>query len=850
VCDLARKNQNDELLAPKDQFNAYKKEIGKQYMDGLISDKEYEKLLHDKEIELGLNAPVTKDLDEGPECPSCGALINGHDTECMICGVSLETVLEKEVPKKSPEMLESEEMPPEVIQKERICGSCGAVVSEVDTICVVCGSMLGTLTKADELGEPAELVPIELDIPEVSSPKIERACPSCGAFVENDAIECMICETPFEAVAAITSVPAEKPLDAMEEAPTPKMPEKTLESERVCPSCGAFMESDATECMICETPLGAVAPVIPVPESGEMPLKVAEEMPVPTEEEEMPEKIPTKAEIVCAGCGAVLDEGSEECFICGAKIGQDVLEEITPPHKVRIEDVSPEPIPIDHDLPPIEDEVLKEVEAESPATTEEPVQEIVLGENEIMCPSCSSVIPMDSEKCPECWNDLSLYVKCPACSLLTPIGDDNCRECFAPLGKAEPAITTIEDDTGILDLDSLDITTEVEITEELKEVMTALEVEEEQGKECLVCGAIFGPDDQLCPICGIEYGIEIEEPKMPETAWDHLEVEIAPIIHTCPSCGENVTGLEATDREIDEGKWFYRGLVAIFTGIFFTSFSIYARGVSAESASLGFNPPPTDVLLNLVGWIMVIFGFWLLSWKLHDDRTECPDCGIETEPNMAICINCGTELMEPEEEEETREEEAVDEGLLPEEEENVLDQYNLLSQKPLQYEMPSEKSPQEEMPEDIASDLLDEGTSLEIDETLEVPPPEIPKKAQPAPVSAPAVKAPEHFTHGEELPVEHEEHKKCPGCGIFVDLNDSICPICDTEFAVPKPIPDKEIEVPSEEDELANLEPMTETSIDNITVPKDSPSQIECPSCGASLESGTKACPVCEYPLD
>jgi RNA polymerase subunit RPABC4/transcription elongation factor Spt4 len=831
---LARKNQNDRQITPKEQFNTYKKEIGKQYMDGLISDKEYEKLLHEKEAELGLNAPA-KDTKEGPECPSCGALINGYDTECAICGVALKPTIDKDNTAKSPEELESEEIQPEVIPNQRACGTCGAVVSDVDTICIVCGSMLGTITRADELGEPTELAAIDIEIPERSRPKTEKSCPSCGAFVESDATECMICETPFEAVAAIVPIPEEESVVDAEEMSASKVQEIPQESEKVCPSCGAFVESDATECMICETPLSAVTPVIS--DSVEMSSKVAEKISVPTEEEEMPQELPAKTEIVCAGCGAVLDDGAEECFICGAKIGQEALEEtIAPPHKVRIEDVSPEPIPIDHDLPPIEDEIMKEeVKAEPPTATEEEAQEIVLAENEIMCPSCSSVIPIDSQKCPECWTDLSLYVKCPACSLLTPIGDDNCRECFAPLEKAEP-VAPVEEDLG-LDLD--EIPAEVEITEELKVEMTALEAEEEQGKECLVCGAIFGPDDQLCPICGIEYGVEIEEPETPDAAWDLLDVEAPPIIHTCPSCGENVTGLEATDREIDEGKWFYRGLIAIFTGIFFTSFSIYARGVSAENSSLGLNPPPTDVLLNLLGWILVIMGtiFWLLSWKLHDEKTECPSCGIETEHDMTICINCGTDLIEQEEGEESTEEDAVDENLLPEEEGNVLDQYNLLSKKPLQYEMPSK-----EISEDIADDLLDEG-ALEADETLEVPPPEISKKQKSAP--APAVKAPEHFTHGEELPVEHEEHKKCPGCGIFVDLSDTICPICDTEFAAPKQIPDREIEVPSEEDELANLEPM-----DSITIPKDSASNKECPSCGASLEGGMKACPVCEYPLD
>jgi predicted amidophosphoribosyltransferase len=352
----------------------------------------------------------------------------------------------------------------------------------------------------------------------------------------------------------------------------------------------------------------------------------------------------------------------------------------------------------------------------------------------------------------------------------------------------------------------------IEISEELKEEMKTLESQEEQGKECLVCGAIFGPEDMLCPVCGIEYGIEIEEPKVPEPEWGHIEVEVPPTIRTCPNCGSNVTGLDATEREVKEGKWFYRGLITIFTGIFFTSFSIWARGISVENESLGLNPPPTDVILNIFGWILVLLGFmfWFMSWRLHGERTECPECGIETEPNMMNCINCGVVLSEDAEE---AAEEPADEEEAPKEDTNSLDTLTLPPRR--HADMPIRKK------ETVAEPEIQEIPEDEMPE-LGIPEDEIPEIEVPA--------EPEVHSHGEELPTEHVAHKKCPGCGIYVDLGDNVCPVCDTEFA-PEP--------------EAALKP----DIDNITVPDSSAPHIECPSCGADVPAGTKACPVCEYPL-
>ena len=89
---MAGKNGNGKKSLPNEQLEAYKKEIGRKYMDGLISDKEYEKLLRDREAELGKNSSAA-DTGQELECPSCGALVDGADTECAICGTPLTPVL-------------------------------------------------------------------------------------------------------------------------------------------------------------------------------------------------------------------------------------------------------------------------------------------------------------------------------------------------------------------------------------------------------------------------------------------------------------------------------------------------------------------------------------------------------------------------------------------------------------------------------------------------------------------------------------------------------------------------------------------------------------------------------------
>ncbi|MCK5024669.1 MAG: hypothetical protein KAR56_03540, partial [Thermoplasmata archaeon] len=223
----------------------------------------------------------------------------------------------------------------------------------------------------------------------------------------------------------------------------------------------------------------------------------------------------------------------------------------------------------------------------------------------------------------------------------------------------------------------------------------------------------------------------------------------------------------------------------------------------------------------------------------HEMSVECQECGIEIKPDMANCINCGADFTDDEQymEDEYPAEESYEE--------------------PAAVEMPVQEVYEDELE---LSDEFDESLSEEevADQVPgeEFPEPTIPTDSQEPeePISMLPLEI------GTELPTEHEEHKQCSGCGIFVDLKESICPVCDTEFDVVDPsVPDEEIEIQSEEDELSGfgveVEPdsdviESEETPDEITVPEEGTDHVECPSCGADVEAGTASCPVCEYPLD
>jgi hypothetical protein len=726
-------------------------------------------------------------------------------------------------------------------------------------------------------------------------------CLTCGAIVPSGATSCPLCKTDIPKGLTPVFIKA-RPPTVTEKGPAL--------GEIACPNCGAFIAATASECPICDAKLeGEVKPVEvaePEPEPiAEFPEKVREEP-----EEELPPVAPPpepqKEQILCPSCGAFLEPGSTECFICGAKLGEEAVAEEMPAPETKDEA-----------------EIELGTAPTGPATEEVEglVEEVELKEGEIICPSCSSIIPEGKEKCPECWADLTQYVKCPSCGMLTPAGEEACKHCQAPIAiSVEEIEETIEEEVY---LPEEVVIPETEISPELEQEMNSLDTDDEQGKECTVCGAIFGPEDELCPICKQPYGTVLEEPPEMEPAWAAgMGVGLTPTTYICPHCKEKIKGLEATEREENERKWFYWGIIIIFTGIFFNSFSIWVRGITLENESLGLHPGPADAIVNILGWILVIIGFifWFMSWRKHEDRIECPKCGIEVTTDMAMCINCGTELEFEKEEEpgaELDEEEEAEDELEEEVPEEVadekVDEEILETTRPMKgKKIETAPEPAEEIPEDIPEAPADEEPVTE--EEVPEPPEEAEEPVLLKPIPPPKAEKPappkKKKTPGDELPVDHEEHKKCPACGIYVEQDAIACPVCDATFDA-KPVPDKEIEVPSEAEELENLGgPLVkdaeiegvQTNGKYVDIPDSTESsesveaeiaalaeeeangktcpecgaimqpgkkcpvcgngaaalsepepakegEIDCPSCGAAINASDEICPICEYPI-
>ncbi|MCK5038630.1 MAG: zinc ribbon domain-containing protein, partial [Thermoplasmata archaeon] len=174
--------------------------------------------------------------------------------------------------------------------ESKTCQACGAFMNRYDTLCPICGAI------AEEvLGEDIGDVNLRGAMDEVE-------CVSCGAFVKVDTGKCSVCGEDIGL--SLGDVDAE--LDAVE---TPEEPHNE------CPECGALQDNGSDECFLC----GATIPVLDISIETLEPELPIEDKP------ELDEDILIDAAIEeehneCPECGALQDNGSDECFLCGATI--------------------------------------------------------------------------------------------------------------------------------------------------------------------------------------------------------------------------------------------------------------------------------------------------------------------------------------------------------------------------------------------------------------------------------------------------------------------------------------------------------------------------------------------------
>ena len=671
---------------------------------------------------------------------------------------------------------------------------------------------------------------------------------------------CNVCGETLEPVA--TADVADAPEEEPEEVP--------VEEHIECASCGASLETGSTECFLC----------------GEV--IVAEDVPELEPDVAEPE-LEAEEHVECSNCGASIEADAQDCFLCGAVFEDADAAPEGPAEEIIEEEIIEEEVVEEWEAPPEEeypDELPAFEEAppeELPDGVEDMVEDIIeeevpkLPEDEMYCPSCSSVINKENEKCTECWTDLSLYTKCESCNGSLPVDAEICPNCFAAVKLEEVFEEELLEDhvDTLMDLEI----EEEEITQELEEEMAILEEADENARECLVCGAHFGSEDEEhCPICGVQFGMIIEEPPELERMWEGIDVLVKPTAYICPNCGETVVGLESTPRELNEQKWFYRGIITIFIGIFFTSFSVWLRGITMESQATGSHPPPFDVVVSLVGWFLVIFGFlfWYMSYRISLEIIECPQCSIEVTGDMMNCINCSHTLIEPEEPEEAEElipedadMEAFTEEILAAEElaDEIIEDEGLDVYEEEYIEEITEEDDLEVIEEELGLDL-----DLEVEEVLDL------EELEESPMEEleellPDIEPEEEYI---EEPLEEEPE---------LDVDEAVLadPLTEEDLAAPfetdepmevepeeppveepteeEPLPEpeplaEEPEMPVEKEPEAEEEaPMEESTVEEVEpvaaapMIEDEPAAEEdhdvCPSCGAIQDNGSEECFLC-----
>lgn len=338
-------------------------------------------------------------------------------------------------------------------------------------------------------------------------------------------------------------------------------------NEKVCASCGAFLEIDAESCIICGTPV-------------EESVHVQEGIDISDEKE-------------CPGCGSFLSAGDSECFICGHSFDDDGatmdpgtdrerpepaapppgIPEPVPPVDEPTEPVPPvdeptEPVPdapqpkqgaeqsedwdmgiiggengdavdINDDLDGIPD-LDEPAAAETGETEIEEIEDVEpvgvapeIGPGEFACPSCNNPVSQGTDKCPNCWTELSELVACPSCGEMVSSEADTCSKCFASLGLAVAAVDAPSDAEPVSgpddDLDpDLSISEDEDYYEDYEEDYYEEELIEEYGLECPFCQSIERPDTDICTECGMPI-IEPEdgEPPFKKRDWTPRKIDEA-----------------------------------------------------------------------------------------------------------------------------------------------------------------------------------------------------------------------------------------------------------------------------------------------------------------------------------
>ena len=428
-----------------------------------------------------------------------------------------------------------------------LCGNCGAFLSPEATVCPICGAIVYS---EDETAEKEEEEIVEKTASEESEAPLYM-CPACGAFISPDSASCPHCGAIFEGEEKLdggekTEEVIAAPKDNIEETPAPEIvrKEETPVAEAKKTSEKSRMDLEEEERINRE-----LMEKLQSLEEGTQEDNNIEEVSVllPDEKEDKPQTAHVVALddslVICGNCGAIIPSGELVCPKCGV--------ELIYGKKAETEEEAGE------------DEIKRFFGLEGADLSKYSESDGTAGALYI-CSHCGAFYPEEAERCLVCGTAVSDMEKkipdyeqmlsldifpqdegvsiCDVCGAFVPLDKDVCPVCGADMAKHRYLPSKIP---------TTELGYEVDVEKFFGPLMEVMREEKKEEAEelyiCRACGAFMGKGAEECPICGAKYGEDRGEFNICPLCGAKVPVNIT----VCPICSTQI-GAEIAEEGVEE----------------------------------------------------------------------------------------------------------------------------------------------------------------------------------------------------------------------------------------------------------------------------------------------------------